>query len=488
MTPNSTPADPSGSATDAQPTMPVAPVTPSTALAPSAAGASVVPAAQRAADATDPGYDVTPRPVVVAGQPSRRGPVRAIAAALVAILAGSALFMAGFSLGRRDLSQPGTPAADEKAFEPFWNTYQTIIDRYAGGTVDKSKLIEGAIKGMISSLDDPYSAYLSAEDFQATLQGISGQFEGIGAEIATQDAKGASSDCATLGPDCRLVIISPIEGSPAQKAGMRPGDVVLTVDGTSLDGLTVDGARDRIRGKKGTQVTLTVSRTGVADPLALKITRDVIVQKEVITKDLGDGKVGYIALTGFSDNSANGLHDALVADLAKGDKKIILDLRGNPGGFVTAARAVASEFIGSGTVFWQVDSKGNKTATEAKAGGAATDPSIKLVVLIDKGSASASEIVAGALKDTHRATLVGETSFGKGTVQEWTPLEGAGGFRLTVAKWLTPDQTWIHHKGITPDVAVAMPPTPKPGEDPQLDKAVQLLANSAAGRALDKAA
>ena len=470
MSANDSPAEPNQPAPDNTPT------------AGAASPAGEVPPPQT-------GYDVAARPVVVAGNPPRRGPVVAIAIALVAVLAGGALFMAGFSLGRRDLSQPGTPAADDQAFEPFWNTYHTIIDRYAGGPVDKGKLIEGAIKGMVAALDDPYSSYLSAEDFQATLQGISGQFEGIGAEIATQNAKGENSDCATLGPDCRLVIISPIEGSPAQKAGIKPGDVVLTVDGTSLDGLTVDAARNRIRGKKGTQVTLTISRKNVTDPIKVAITRDVIVQQEVITKDLAGGRIGYIALTGFSDNSANSLHDSLVADVAKGETRIILDLRGNPGGFVTAARAVASEFIGSGTVFWQVDAKGNKTATDAKPGGAATDPAkVRVVVLIDKGSASASEIVAGALKDTGRATLVGETSFGKGTVQEWTPLEGAGGFKLTVAKWLTPNQTWIHHKGIAPDVAVATPTSPKPGEDPQLDKAVEILSESAAVRTLDKAA
>jgi carboxyl-terminal processing protease len=429
---------------------------------------------------SEPGYDVGPAPVVVAGEPPRRGPVVAIAIALVAVLAGGALFMAGFSLGRRDFSQPGTPATDDKAFEPFWNTYHTIVDRYAGGPVDKTALIEGAIKGMIAALDDPYSSYLSPEDYLATLQGISGQFEGIGAEIGTENATGATTDCATLGPDCRLVVISPIEGSPAQKAGLKAGDIVLTVDGTSLDGLTVDGARNRIRGKKGTQVVLTVSRKGEPNSIKLTITRDVIVQKEVITRDLAGGTIGYIQLTGFSDNAAASLHQAVAADVAKGETRLILDLRGNPGGFVTAARSVASEFIGSGTIFWQEDSKGNKTPTEAKPGGAATDPSIELVALIDKGSASASEIVAGALRDTHRATLVGETTFGKGTVQEWTPLEGAGGFRLTIAKWLTPNQEWIHHKGIDPDVKVVVPANLPAGQDPALDKAVELLSAKAA--------
>jgi carboxyl-terminal processing protease len=430
-------------------------------------------------------YDFHAGPVLVAPPRSRRASVLALAIALVAILAGGALFMAGFSLGERAGSQPGTPASDDKAFEPFWNTYDTIIQRYAGGPVDKTTLIQGAIKGLIAALNDPYSSYLTPEEFQASLQGISGQFEGIGAEIGTQNAAGTTSDCATLGPDCRLVVIAPIDGSPAQKAGMKSGDIISAVDGSSVDGLTVDAARDRIRGKKGTQVVLTVSRSGDATPLKLTITRDVIVQQEVVTRDLAGGTVGYIRLTGFSDNSAASLHKAVAADVAKGDKKLILDLRGNPGGFVTAARSVASEFIGSGTLFWQEDSKGNKTPTDAQPGGAATDPSIKLVVLIDKGSASASEIVAGALRDTKRATLVGETSFGKGTVQEWTPLEGAGGFRLTIAKWLTPNQEWIHHKGITPDVAVTVPANLPAGQDPVLNKGLEVLGAKAA---LDRAA
>jgi carboxyl-terminal processing protease len=158
---------------------------------------------------------------------------------------------------------------------------------------------------------------------------------------------------------------------------------------------------------------------------------------------------------------------------------IVLDLRGNPGGFVDAALKVSSEFIAEGPVFWQEDANGERRATQSTGEGVATDEEIEIVLLVDRGSASASEIVAGALKDTGRATLVGETTFGKGTVQEWTQLDGAGGFRLTVAKWLTPNQTWIHEKGIDPDVAVTLPAELEPNEDPALDKALELLGETA---------
>jgi carboxyl-terminal processing protease len=422
-------------------------------------------------------------PVSTAPRPRRNGPLLG-AVALVAVMAGAALFMSGFWLGNRDRTQPGTPASDDQLFEPFWNTYQTIVDRYAGGDVNKAKLIQGAIKGMIEALEDPYSSYLSPDDFQATLQEISGQFEGIGAEIGTVDGAGKTSDCATLAPDCRLVIIAPIDGSPALKAGLRPGDVVTAVDGSALDGLTLDGARDRIRGEKGTQVRLTIQREGAA-PFDLTITRDVIQQREVIARDLADGKVGYIRLTGFSTAGAKAVHTELAADVAAGRKKIILDLRGNPGGYVEAARDVASDFIKDGPVFWQESADGTKTPTDATGNGAATDPSIEVIVLVDRGSASASEIVAAALQDRDRATLVGETTFGKGTVQEWTTLDGAGGFRLTIAKWLTPDQRWIHLEGIKPDVVVDVPADVAAGEDPVLDRALELLGEQAS---LDRAA
>jgi carboxyl-terminal processing protease len=422
------------------------------------------------------------QPVAVAGAPRRRLPVLSIAIALVAVLAGAALFMSGYSLGRHQGSEPGTPPTQDAAFQPFWDAYHTIVERYAGGTVDQKKLIEGAIKGMIDALGDPYSSYLTPEDYKATLQGISGQFEGIGAEIGTQNGSGKTSDCTTLGTDCRLVVIAPIDGSPAQKAGMKAGDVVVKVDGASIDGLTVEGARDKIRGKKGTTVAITVERNGTQQELS--IVRDVIVQKEVTTKDLAGGSVGYIRLAGFSDTAADDVANALKQDVAAGKKKIILDLRGNPGGFVTAARKVASQFIADGPIFWQEDARGNQVATTAEPGGAATDESVKLVVLIDRGSASASEIVAGAIQDRKRGTIVGETSFGKGTVQQWTPLDGdAGGFKLTVAKWLTPDKRWIHHVGIVPDVKVDSS-NAAAGKDPALDKALEVLGAASASALL----
>jgi carboxyl-terminal processing protease len=403
----------------------------------------------------------------------RRALILPLAVTVLAVLTGGGLFISGYSLGRQTSSEPGTPGAESAAFRPFWDTYHTIRDRYAGGDVSRDTIVQGAIRGMIDSLDDPYSQYLTSDQYQSNLQGISGEFEGIGAELATQASDGTAS-CITLGPSCRLLIVAPIGGSPAEKAGLRAGDLVLGADGVSLDGLTVDAARAKIRGPKGTVLSLQVLR-GSAAPFDLKITRDVVLEPEISSKVL-DSTVGYIKLMGFSDRAATELTDALRTHVQAGRKQIVLDLRGNPGGYVTAARVVASQFIGSGTIFWEQDAKGNQTPSDAIPGGVATDPSIHVVALIDRGSASASEIVAAALQDTGRATLVGQRSFGKGTVQQWQELPGEGGaFRLTIARWLSPDKRWIHNVGIEPDVTVALPATPIPGEDPTLSRALDIL-------------
>ncbi len=405
---------------------------------------------------------------------SRRAAILPIAVTVVALLTGGALFLSGYSMGRQASAEPGTPGSESAAFRPFWDTYQTIRDRFAGGDVSRDAVVQGAIRGMIDSLDDPYSQYLTSGEYRSNLQGISGEFEGIGAELATQASDGTAT-CATLGPTCRLVIIAPLGGSPAEKAGLRAGDLVLATDGVPLDGLSVDAARAKIRGPKGSVLELSVVR-GSAAPFALRITRDVILEQEVESKALADGTVGYVRLEGFSDRSAAELTDALRTHVQAGRKLLILDLRGNPGGYVTAARVVASQFIGSGTIFWEQDAKGNQSATEAIPGGVATDPSIQVVALIDRGSASASEIVAAALQDTGRATLVGQRSFGKGTVQQWQELPGEGGaFRLTIARWLSPDKRWIHNVGIEPDVTVALPANVALGTDPTLDRALDVL-------------
>jgi len=402
-----------------------------------------------------------------------------VAIAIVLVLGGSALFLSGYSMGRQAAVQPGTPAFESEAFQPFWDTYQTINDRYAGGDVEREALIQGAIRGMIEALGDPFSSYMTSEEYRRSLQGISGQFEGIGAEISTVAADGTSG-CSPLGPDCRLVVTEPLEGSPARLAGLLAGDLVLQADGVALDGLTVDDARDRIRGPKGSVVTLTILRAG-GEPFVLSITRDVVQSKEVDSRALADGTVGYVRLHGFSDAAANQLRDALAEHVAAERSALILDLRGNPGGYVTAARTIASQLIGSGVVFWEQDASGEPRPTSVMPGGVATDPAIRVVCLVDGGTASASEIVAGALQDSGRATLVGQVTYGKGTVQQWQELSGDGGaFRLTVARWLTPDQRWIHKTGITPDVVVGLPDPVPAGEDPILDAALRLLAGEAA--------
>jgi carboxyl-terminal processing protease len=427
-------------------------------------------------------------PVTALSTPrQRRIRLLPIAVAVVAVLGGSALFLSGYTMGRQAAIDPGTPVSEDAAFQPFWDAYHTINERYAGGEVDRSALIQGAIRGMINALGDPYSSYLTSEEFRQSLQGISGQFEGIGAEIATQASDGTQG-CVTLGPDCHLLILDSLAGSPAERAGLKAGDLVLETDGVSLDGLTVDAARNKIRGPKGTVVTLTIRR-GSGVPFQLAITRDVVQQKEVDSKVLAGGTVGYVRLVGFSDAAADVLSDAFASHVKAGRTKLILDLRGNPGGYVTAARKVASQFIDSGVIFWEQDAKGTQIATEALGDGVATDPRLTIVCLIDSGSASASEIVAGALQDSGRATLVGEQSFGKGTVQQWQELTGEGGaFKLTIARWLTPDKRWIHKTGLTPDVVVTLPNPIPSGTDPILDRALEILGTSAQGDLLRDAA
>ncbi|MBI2781812.1 MAG: S41 family peptidase [Chloroflexi bacterium] len=451
-----------------------------------------------------PDAGTVPAPVQAPAGERRRGWPFAFSMVLVAVLGGGALFMSGYSVGRDQGRAPGSSASESDAWKPFWNVYDAVTTRYPLGPVPRTTLIEGAIRGLMESVGDPYSSYLSPEDYTGTLNDISGTFEGIGAEIGSVDAAGHTSDCAKFGANCQLVVIAPLDGSPAEKAGLQPGDIIMKVDGSTLDGLTPDEARNMVRGKAGTEVVLHIQRFAAPTPVPtggapsllpgateaprqllqefdVTLVRAKVQRREVTSRVLANGTVGYVSLAGFSSEGAKQLKAAVQAHLDKGIKKIVFDLRGNPGGFLVDSLDIASQFIASGPVYWTEDAKGVQTETDAGSDGIATDPSIQVVVLINRGSASAAEIVAGALQDRGRAKLIGETSFGKGTVQEWIDLGELGGVKLTVNKWLTPNKRWIHKVGLTPDIAVTVPADNPPGADPVLDKALEVLGAAAFG-------
>lgn len=389
---------------------------------------------------------------------------------LVAAIGGAALFVSGFMLGRLNGQTPGTADSNQELFRPFWDAYNDVSTRYVG-EVDPDRLVEGAIKGIFQALNDPFSSYLTEEEYRASLGGISGEFEGVGVEMSTLENGEA---CQPITDTCLLTVTRVIRGSPAISAGIQQDDVVTAVDGNTTIGQTLEEVVPTIRGPKGSTVVLTILRNGTTQDFS--VVRDVIQREDVTSQLLAEGRVGYVKISGFSSGSAADLHNQL-AELVEQDdvQALILDLRDDPGGYVDAAQRIASEFVGTGPLYWEQAAGGEPQQVEPASGGVATDPAIPLVVLVNGGTASASEILAGSLQGSGRAQLVGERTFGKGTIQEFKELPGAGGYRLSVRKWLTPDQTWIHGVGLTPDIEVVAPAEPQPGVDPALDRAVQVV-------------
>ena len=393
-----------------------------------------------------------------------------LALLLVAAVGGAGLFFSGFMLGRLNGQTPGTSDANQELFRPFWDAYNDVTTNYVG-EVDTRLLIQGAIKGIFQALNDPYSQYLTEEEYRSSLGGLSGEFEGVGIELAAFEDDAA---CDTISAKCRLVISRVIRGSPALAADLRPGDVLLAVDGTPTFGSTLELVVPTIRGPKGTTVVLTIERDGTT--MDVSVVRDVIQREDVRSEVLAGGRVGYIKVVGFSAASAADLKEqlrSLIHD--EGVSALILDLRDDPGGYVDAAHKIASEFVASGPLYWEQQAGKEPEAKSPDPGGVATDTSIPMVVLVNGGTASASEIVAGSLQGSGRALLVGQTTFGKGTIQEFKELPGAGGYRLSVRKWLTPDQTWIHGVGLTPDVPVQLPAEPDPEVDSILDRGINTV-------------
>ena len=394
----------------------------------------------------------------------------ALAAVVGALLFAGGYLAAGGGAGTTDCAAP------DPAFEAFCEAYDRLQREYVD-ELDPETLAEGAIEGMFQyGVEDPYSGYMPPEEYQRALGDLSGTFSGIGAEMAVRNAEDPSdlAACTELSDTCQLIVLAPLSDSPAEAAGVQAGDVVLAVDGEAVRGTTMNDQISRIRGEAGTDVTLTLQRDG-GEPFDVTITRAEITLQEVEAR-LIDGHVGYIALNAFSAPAAEQFAEGLAELLDGGADQIVFDLRDNPGGYIDAAQQIASQFIEDGVIFTQESAGDEVKVYEATGDGVATDPSLPVVVLINGGSASASEIVAAALQETGRATVIGEPSFGKNTVQVWSRLENDGGVRITISRWFTPGHGSVAPDGIQPDVAAARTAETPPEEDPALDAALDHLA------------
>lgn len=377
-----------------------------------------------------------------------KAPKQQLIKAGLAVVAIAIIFAGGMLAGfRYDARRHGLDLSK------FWQVYD-LIKRDSVHNVDDGKLVDTAVRGLVEGLDDPFSAYLNTDQKQGLNDELSGQFEGIGAELTEKDGL--------------ITVVSPLTGSPAELAGLKAKDVLTKVNGEAIDGLTVDVVVKKIRGPKGTDVTLTLIRDGIAQPLDLKITRDTIIVKSVTSKMLGS--VGYMEINQFGEDTVAGVAEAVKELGEKKPKALIIDLRNNPGGFLNDVPPIAGHFIAPSVVVKE-KYRGGKI-DELRTNAIPEMPNIPLFVLINGGSASASEILAGALQDYKRATLIGEKSFGKGSVQELLDLPGNTALRLTIAEWLTPLDRGINKIGITPDVVIKDAKTDS--VDPVLAKALEL--------------
>ncbi|WML46040.1 S41 family peptidase [Neobacillus sp. PS3-40] len=331
---------------------------------------------------------------------------------------------------------------DSVNLEKVSQAYDLILSRYVE-KVDRDKLTEGAIQGMLTVLKDPYSVYMDKETAKQFTQTLESSFEGIGAEVGMVDGK--------------IVIVSPFKNSPAEKAGLKPNDQILKVNGESVEGLDLTKATLKIRGKRGTTVKLDIQRKSVKEPLTIAVKRDEIPLETVHSsvKKQNGKKIGYIELTSFSEDTAADFKKQLKSLEADHIKGLVIDVRGNPGGLLSTVEEILKEFVTKDKPIVQIENRNGEkdryfsNLTEKK--------DYSVAVLIDKGSASASEILAGSLQEAADYPLVGETSFGKGTVQQAISMGDGSNIKLTLFKWLTPDGNWIHKKGIKPDLAIKQP-------------------------------
>ncbi len=357
------------------------------------------------------------------------------------------------------VSSKNPPQAKSLDMSLFYDVLDKVNTQYFDKTkLDSKKILYGAITGALQSLEDPYTAFFPPKQNSEFKSQLAGEFSGIGAEL-------------TLSSDNRVTVVAPLDGSPAEKAGIKSGDFILKVDGRDTSGWTVAQAVEKIRGKKGTPVALTLLHEKEKTSFDVSIVRDIIVVKSVTgwvkqvactgadCKEGGNISVGYIRLSQFGDKTNDewlATVNKLSVDIAKAQnfKGLILDLRNNPGGYLSDAVFISSEFLKDGVVVSQQDGEGQTTSMNVSRRGLFTN--YPVIVLMNKGSASASEIVTGALRDHKRAKVIGEQSFGKGTVQQAVDVDGGASVHISIAKWLTPNGTWVQGKGLEPDIKVVL--------------------------------
>jgi carboxyl-terminal processing protease len=364
--------------------------------------------------------------------------------------------------GIQNLEQGKPPAVD---FSLFWDAWAKIQEKFVNrSSLDYQKMVYGAISGMLTALDDPYTIFLTPQENKEFSQALQGNLEGIGAEV------GIRKDV--------LTIIAPLENSPAQRAGLKAGDKILKIDDRLTAGLSVEEAVSYIRGPKGTEVRLTIARDGWDSAKEIKIIREVInipIVKLEDKKTPSGKSVAYLSIYQFTENSVSEFKKAAQKILTSDAKGIIIDLRNNPGGYLESAVEIAGWFLPAGEIV-VVEDYGNGKKIEHRSEGINKLSSYQAIVLINEGSASASEILAGVLRDIKKVKLVGKKSFGKGSVQELQSMRSGTSLKITVAKWLTPAGHCIADEGLEPDVNVEITPTDiDEDRDPQLDKALELL-------------
>lgn len=353
---------------------------------------------------------------------------------------------------------------EEADFSEFWRAWNIAEGKYVD--IDKVKrqdMVYGAISGMVKALGDPYSVFFNPEESKIFKSEIQGEFEGVGMEIGIRKEI--------------LTVIAPLKGSPAERSGIRAGDKILKIDDKITPDLTVEEAVRLIRGPKGTKVKLTIARNGDEESRVIEIERDVIKIPVIDTEtkeDLGD--IFVIRLYNFSENSPGSFRSALREMIEKNRGKLIIDLRNNPGGFLEAAVDIASWFLPQGDVVVTENYGGREENKMHRSKGYNIFKNLPMVVLVNQGSASASEILAGALKDHGKAKLIGEKTFGKGSVQEFLPLTAETSIKITVAKWLTPNGYSISEGGLAPDIEIKSTKEDiSAGRDPVMERAIQIL-------------